>query len=143
MINSSSNNLKLKLSLDQGNITLSKSKILWKNDLQIILKEGFINHDNNEIYLIGKLAIEAKNIENFYRSFQIKKNYRKNINQIDMDFVYNLNNSKFKFDNIKIDGVSNKNLDNFVNKHNSRGKIFSNKIIFKNFINNFFISYAG
>jgi len=60
-----------------------------------------------------------------------------------MDFVYNLNNSKFKFDNVKIDGATNKNLSNFIDKYNSRGKVFFNKIIFKNFINNFFISYAG
>ena len=137
------NNLKLKLSLEQGNITVSKSQILWKNDLQIILKEGFINHDEDKISLIGKLVINAKNIDNFYKSFQIKKKYRKNINQIEMDFVYNLNNSKFKFDNIKIDGATNKNLSNFIDKYNSRGKVFLNKIIFKNFINNFFTSYAG
>ena len=137
------NNLKLKLSLEQGNITVSKSQILWKNDLQIILKEGFINHDDDKISLIGKLVIEAKNIDNFYKSFQIKKKYRKDINQIEMDFVYNLNNSKFKFDNVKIDGATNKDLSNFINKYNSRGKVFFNKIIFKNFINDFFISYAG
>jgi len=137
------NNLKLRLGLEQGNITVSKSNILWKNDLQIILKEGFINYDEDEISLIGKLIIEAKNIDNFYKSFQIKKNFRKKINQIEMDFFYNLNDSKFRFDNVKIDKVSNKNLDNFIEKHNVSGKIFSNKIILKNFINNFFISYAG
>ena len=94
------NNLKLKLGLEQGNIIVSKSKIMWKNDLQIMLKEGFIDYNDDEISLIGKLIVDAKNIDNFYKSFQLKKIHRKKIKQIEMDFVYNLNNSKFKFDNV-------------------------------------------
>ena len=60
-----------------------------------------------------------------------------------MDFVYNLNNNKFTFDNVKIDKISNKNLDKFIEDYNDTGKIFLNKITFKNFVNNFFINYAG
>ena len=66
------NNLNLKLNLDQGNITFSRSRIMWKDDLEINLKEGILNYDENEIFLIGKIIIDAKNIDNFYKSFQIK-----------------------------------------------------------------------
>ena len=79
----------------------------------------------------------------FIESFQINKNYRKNLKQIEMDFVYNLNTNKFMFDNVKIDKTSSKKLDIFINNYNNTGKIFSNKITFKNFVNNFFINYAG
>ena len=71
------NNLKLKLNLDQGKIAFSKSSIMWKDDLEINLKEGLLNYDQNEIFLIGKLIINANNIDNFYKSFQIKKIHRK------------------------------------------------------------------
>ena len=36
------NDLKLKLNLDQGDITFSKSRIMWKDDLEINLKEGLL-----------------------------------------------------------------------------------------------------
>ena len=137
------NSLYLKISLEQGNITFSDSKIMWKEDLQIFLKDGLIVYDKDEISFLGRLIIDAKNIDNFYRSFQINKNYRKDLKQIEMDFVYNLNTNKFMFDNVKIDKTSSKKLDIFINNYNNTGKIFSNKITFKNFVSNFFINYAG
>ena len=137
------NDLKLKLNLDQGNITFSKSRIMWKDDLEINLKEGILNYDQNEIFLIGKLIINANNIDNFYKSFQIKKIHRKKINKLELDFVYNFNKNKFNFDNVKIDNKSNDKLNEFLDDFNSTEKKFFNKISFKNFVNNFFSSYVG
>ncbi len=137
------NNLRLNLGLEQGDITLSKSKIMWKDDIEIILSEGLVNYDKDEISLIGKLQINAKNINDFYKSFQIKKIHRKQLNQIELDFIYSFNGNKFKFSNIKIDNSSNTNLDVFINNYNSSNKTFLNKITFKNFINSFFKIYAG
>mgnify|MGYP005710873783 FL=1 len=136
-------NLDLKLNLDQGSINFSKSKIKWKDDLEIILNDGILNNDQNEIYLLGKMTINAKNINNFYKSFQIKKIYRKKIKQLELDFVYNFNKNKFIFDNVIIDKKSNNKLNNFLNEFNSGEKKFLNKISFKNFINDFFKNYAG
>jgi len=136
-------NLDLKLNLDQGSINFSKSKIKWKDDLEIILNDGILNNDQNEIYLLGKLIINAKNINNFYKSFQIKKIYRKKIKQLELDFVYNFNKNKFIFDNVIIDKKSNNKLNNFLNEFNSGEKKFLNKISFKNFIKDFFKNYAG
>ncbi len=137
------NSLKLNLGLEQGNIILSESKIMWKNDLQIILNDGLITYDENEISLLGKLIIDAKDINNFYKSFQVKKENRKEIKKIELDFVYNFNKNKFKFDNIKIDKISNEKLDRFVDNYNSSQKIFLNKVTFKNFVNDFFKNYSG
>ena len=137
------NDLNLNVSLDQSNINFLKSKIMWKEDLEIIMNEGLLNYDQDEIYLNGKLIINTINIDNFYRSFQINKSNRKDINKIELDFVYNFNKNKFRFDNVKIDNSSNEKLDSFIDSHNFSGKTFDNKIMFKNFINNFFISYSG
>ena len=71
------NNLDLLINLEQGDITFSKSKILWKDDLVIILNDGLLTYNNNEISLLGKLIINANNIDDFYKSFQIQKNDRK------------------------------------------------------------------
>lgn len=137
------NNLILNIGLEQGNIILSDSKIMWKNDLQILLNDAFINYNDGEISLIGKFIIDIKNIDNFYKSFQVKKIHRKKIDKIQLDFVYNFNNNKFTFDNIKLDNSSNEMIDKFIEKHNSNKQVFSNKVIFKNFVNNFFMNYSG
>ena len=135
--------LTLKFSLDQGNINILNSKIMWKDDLEILMNEGLISYDNNEIFLTGKLIINAKNINDFYKSFQVKKIHRKKIKKIEFDFVYNFNKNKFTFDNIMIDNQTNQELDKLIDNHNSDERILSNKILFKNFINNFFMTYAG
>ena len=137
------NDLKLKLNLDQGNITFSKSRIMWKDDLEINLKEGLLNYDQNEILLIGKLIINANNINDFYKSFQIKKIHRKKIDKLELDFVYNFYENKFNFDNVKINNKSDAKLNQFLNNFNSTDKKFINKIFFKNFVNDFFSNYAG
>ena len=137
------NNLDLAINLEQGDITLSKSKILWKDDLEIILNDAVISYDDNEIFLLGKLLFNAKNIDDFYKSFQIKRNDRKKINQMELDFVYNFNQNKFSFDNVKIDKKSNKKLNDFIEIYNSDENKFSNKVTFKNFVNEFFSNYDG
>ena len=137
------NDLLLKIELDQGDINLSDSKIYWKNDLEINLKDGLLNYDKDEIFLIGKLLIKTNNIMNFYKSFQIKKTHRKKIDQIELDFVYNFTKDKFRFDNVKVDNNSNEKIDEFIEEYNSGDKGFPNKITFKNFVKNLFSVYSG
>ena len=137
------NNLDLAINLEQGDVTLSKSKILWKDDLEIILNDAVITYDDNEIFLLGKLLVSAKNIDDFYKSFQIKRNDRRKIKQMELDFVYNFNENKFSFDNVKIDKKSNQKIDNFIEEYNSNENKFFNKVTFKNFINEFFSNYDG
>ena len=88
------NNIVLKIGVQEGNLTLSNSSLKWKNDLNIVLKESFINFDDNEIKLIGKIIFDYRQIENFYKSYQVKKKNRKKIEQIDVDFVYNFSSKK-------------------------------------------------
>ena len=137
------NNLILNIGLEQGDITLTNSRIMWKNDLELLMTEGILSYDNDEIYLIGRVLVNANNIDNFYKSFQVKKVKRKKINELEFDFIYNLNQNKFQFDNIKIDKKSNQKIDKFIDGYNSKGKIFTNKVTFKNFINDFFDIYSG
>ena len=136
-------NMFLLINLEEGNINLSNSNIMWKDDLKINLSESFINFDLNEVSLIGRMILEFKNLDNFYRSFQVKKNDRKKIQKIELDFNYNLDNQKISFDNVKIDNKSNSEIQKFIDNFNSKQNIILNKVTFKNFINNFFSVYAG
>jgi len=136
------NRLFLKISIEEGNIDLSNSNIMWKDDLQIKFKDSYLTYDEKGINILGKVVIDFKNVNNFYRSFQIQKSYRKEINKVELDFIYNFSEKKIIFDNVKIDNKTNTSLDEYINNLKSEIKI-SNKIIIKNFINNFFKAYSG
>ena len=137
------NDLLLKIELDQGDINLSDSKINWKDDLEINLKDALLNYDKDEIFLTGRIQVKTNDIKNFYKSFQIKKIHRRKIDQIGFDFIYNFSKDKYRFDNVKIDKNSNEKVDQFIEEFNSSDKGFPNKITFKNFIKNLFSVYAG
>ena len=79
----------------------------------------------------------------FLVHFKLKKKNRKKIDQIEFDFVYNINNKKINFDNPRIDRNSNLSVEEFIQNFNLENKKFFNKITFKNFVNNFFKAYSG
>ena len=116
---------------------------MWKDDLKIKLSESLLIYNENQINLIGKLVLEFENINDFYKSFQIKKSARKAIKQIQLDFNYNFDNKKITFDNIKIDNAPNTDIQKLIDEFNSNQNKLLNKVILKNFVNNFFIFYSG
>ena len=136
-------NIFFKVSIEEGNIKFSDSKMMWKDDLQISLIESLLTLDDDGINLIGSLLLNFKDINNFYSSFQIQRKNRKDVKQIKLDFVYNLDSKSFRFDNSKINNVQNDDVEEFLNRFNSKTDRVFNKITFKNFISNFFDVYAG
>ena len=137
------NNLKLKIFIEEGEIDFSESFIMWKEDLKIVFNESLITLDDDGINLIGTVKLNFNDIDNFYSSFQINKLNRKDIKQIQLDFVYNLNSKSLRFDNPKVNEKQNSEIDEFLNIFNSSEDRVFNKITFKNFINNFFRAYSG
>ena len=137
------NNLSLKIGIEEGYISLTNSNIFWKDDLKITLKDCVISDIDNDIIIVGKVKLDMIDIDNFYRSFQINKNYRKSIKEIEFDFVHNLTQNETSFDNIIIDKKSNENIDEFIFSYNLKKGNEFNRITFMNFISSFFKSYAG
>ena len=116
---------------------------MWGEDLNIKLTESYLDVNENNISLIGKLNLEFQAIEKFYKFYQVKKDNRKDIKSIEIDFLYNLSENNFNFDNPKINNENNMGLEKLVEKFNKKENRFFNKITFKNFINEFLIAYAG
>ena len=137
------NNLKLKLNIAEGSIDISNSNIFWFNDLKITIQDSFVSYDNENINLIGKFIIDFKNIEDFYRYFQVKKSLRKKINQIQIDFVYNVDEKNINLENMKINGDQIKKIEKFLEKFNANKERSFNKITFRNFVNNLLNIYSG
>ena len=137
------NDLFLNIEILEGFINLSNSTIMWNNDLKITLKECFFDISNEGINLIGKLIFEFDKIEKFYSVYQIKKNKRKDLKKIEIDFLYNFEQNNFNFDNPKVDNEFNLNLETLIGDFNKKEIRSFNKITLKNFINKFFSAYAG
>ena len=57
--------LSLVVTLEEGNINVSDSSIMWKDDLKINLSESFINFDLNGVSLIGRMVLEFKESRKF------------------------------------------------------------------------------
>tara|TARA_B100001109_G_scaffold100658_1_gene82091 strand:- start:153 stop:503 length:351 start_codon:yes stop_codon:yes gene_type:complete len=116
---------------------------MWKDDLKITLEDSFFNYDDEGINLIGRLILDFKDLQNFYKSFQIKKNSRKEVKEVQIDFIYNFDQKTINFDNVKIDKKSNDKIEEYIDDYNLTKQKILNKITLKNFINNFFNNYAG
>ena len=135
--------LSIKLKIEEGNYNFSNSNIIWKENVNIGFSDSFLNFDKGKINLNGRTSFNVKNQDEFYKFFQIKKELRKNIEKIELDFNYDFNEEKITFDNLRIDNKSNKKIEEIVSNFNSRSKKFFNKVTFKNFVNNILIAYFG
>lgn len=136
------NNLKLNISIEEGKINFSDSTIMWKNDLKATFSESYLTTEGG-ISLLGTILFDFDNLDNFYSSFQIKKKDRKDIKQMEIDYVYDFSTKNISFDNPRINNSQNIKLDEFLNTFNYKKDRSFNKITFKNFVSNFFEAYAG
>ena len=137
------NNLNLRVFVEEGEVKFSDSSIMWKDDLKIELIECQLAMNDEGINIIGTINLDFKDIDDFYTSFQTKKANRKNINYVEVNFVYNINSKSFRFDNPRINNSQNIKLEKFLNNFNSEEDRVFNKITFKNFANDFFQAYDG
>ena len=135
--------LSLKLKIEEGNFNFSNSNIIWKENIKVFFSDAFLNFNKEKINLNGRTSFDVKNKDEFYKFFQIKKELRKNIEKIELDFNYDFNEEKITFDNLRIDNKSNKKIEEIISSFNSSDKKFLNKITFKNFVNDILIAYFG
>ena len=135
--------LSLKLKIEDGNYNFSNSNITWKENVKVLFSDAFLNFDKGKINLNGRTSFDVKNQDEFFKFFQIKKELRKNIDKIELDFNYDLNEEKITFDNLRIDNKSNKEIEEIISNFNSSNKRFLNKITFKKFVNDILIAYFG
>ena len=135
--------LSLKLKIEEGNYNFSNSNIIWKENVKVSFSDAFLNFDKEKINLNGRTSFDVKNQDEFFKFFQIKKDLRKNIGKIELDFNYDFNEEKITFDNLRIDNESNKKIEEIISNFNSNSKKFFNKVTFKNFVNDILAAYFG
>jgi hypothetical protein len=135
------NNIVLKTYFEEGNIILKDSFLSWKDSIFINLDNVQINVENNKLIFSGVASFNFNDINEFYQQYQVKKIHRKEIKKIKIDFLFNLFENQIQIDNVKIDGVTNKNLNNFLNDFNSEKLDIFNKVLFKNSVKKFFSNF--
>ena len=136
-------NFSSKINLGDGRIFMNDFKTIWNESVLINSNEiEFLNNIDGK-KLVGEIIFNFKDVEKFFRYFQIKRNYRDVFDKIRLDFVYDLTKGKITINNLKIDNKSFKKIDNFINQYNKRKNNLFNKVTIRNFIKEFFQIYAG
>ena len=133
--------IKIKTVLEEGNIYFTDISTNWNNSVLIKINDTQLLNDFNKVNLIGSIVFDFIDLDKFYRYYQINKNQRNKIKKIKFDFFLNLDDKKMQITNAKIDNFSNNQIDSFLDNLNSQKKNFFNKVIFRNFVKNFFEYY--
>ena len=123
--------LSLKLKIEDGNYNFSNSNITWKENVKLLFSDAFLNFDKSKINLNGRTSFDVKDKDEFLNFFKLKKELRKNIDKIELDFNYDLNEEKITFDNLRIDNKSNKEIEEIISNFNSSNKNFLIKLLLK------------
>ena len=135
------NQIRFNLHFEEGGIFLRNLITTFKDAVVVNLNDTQFIIDNNKIKFVGYVNLNFIDVNSFYSHFQVNKNNRKNIKKIEFGFLFDLDDEYLEIDNLKINGIVNQNLEEFLKNFNSKKYNILNKIIFKNFIKNFFQNY--
>ena len=137
------NDFKIRLYLQESRIFFKNSTFKWNDSVLINLEDVDLINDNNQIKFIGIVNFKFLDLTNFFSYYQIRRSHRSNIKNIKLDFMLDLDQEKITLDNFKIDNNDPKNINKFINEFNLQKQNMFNKVTFKNFIKDFFSTYAG
>ena len=133
----------LEIQFDNGKIFMSNFDVKWNQAVSIKSNDIEFANDKDGKKFIGEILFDFNDVEKFFRYFQIKRNYRNVFDEIKADFVYDFTQDKLILNNIKIDNKSNQSLEDFLEVYNNKNKNLFNKVTFRNFVKDFFLTYAG
>mgnify|MGYP001589129715 FL=1 len=129
--------------IKEGLIDIDNTKFDWKDYAKFKILDSLIHVKNSELVLDGKLEIIIKDSQEIYKTLLTPKNYRTEIEKIELNFNYNFDKKILKLNDIRVDNVINKNVGNILKNLIVRSDKLQNKIYFKNMINKAIKSYAG
>ena len=136
-------NIFLKSKIQEGLIDLDQTKFSWKNNVNFNLTDSLIYVKDGKLILDASSEIDIVNLDEVYKFLLTPKKLRKKINKININFTYLFDEKVINIKNIKVDGMSDENLINSLNKIYLKNNILQNKIYFKSFLNDAIKSYAG
>jgi hypothetical protein len=130
--------VKFDIFFEEGEILISNLIFIFKDNTIFNFKSVNVIIEENKLKFIGDLSIDFNDIQSFYNHFQIVRSYRKNISQINSNFIFNFDDEIFTLNELKIVGIDKKISDEYLNRFNSDKQNIFNKIVFRNKVRDFF-----
>ena len=141
--NNNIKNLKINSKIKDGFIDGDNTEFEWRDFAKFKLNQSLIYVKNGELVLDGKLEINIKNYNAFYKFLLTPKKYRKEIKKIDLNFIYNFDRKIANLKNINIDNKNHDRVNKIFKKVELRKDKLQNKIYFKNILNKAIKAYSG
>tara|TARA_Y100000768_G_C23926425_1_gene657792 strand:- start:357 stop:1337 length:981 start_codon:yes stop_codon:yes gene_type:complete len=136
-------NILFKLKIKEGLIDVNNTKFEWKNYAKIKISDSLIYVKNRQLVLDGKLNIKLIRYDEIFKYLLTPKKYRKEINNIDLNFSYNFDQRSMSLNDIIIDNKYDKNINKKINEIIFKENNLQNKIYIKNLVNTALKSYSG
>ena len=130
--------VKFDIFLEEGEIMISNLNFIFKDTTIFNVNNLNIMIDDNKLKFIGDLSIDFTDIQDFYNHFQITRNYRKKISQINSNFIFNFDDETFELNELNVVGIDKKISDEYLNRFNRDKKNLFNNIVLRNKVRNFF-----
>ena len=137
------NNLVFKIRIEDGLLDISETKFSWLDYVDFQIFDSLLYVRDNNLVLDSNISIDIHNSSEVYKFFQTPRNYRKNINKIKFNFVYNFDQEITNLNNIEIDNLVNPEVNKILDQFISKDTILQNRIYFKSLINEAIKFYAG
>ena len=137
------NNLVFKIRIEDGLLDISETKFSWLDYVDFQIFDSLLYVRDNNLVLDSNISIDIHNSSEVYKFFQTPRNYRKKINKIKFNFIYNFDQEITNLNNIEIDNLVNPEVNKILDQFISKDTILQNRIYFKSLINEAIKSYAG
>ena len=137
------NNLVFKFRIEDGLLDISETKFSWLDYVDFQIFDSLLYVRDNNLVLDSNISIDIHNSSEVYKFFQTPRNFRKKINKIKFNFVYNFDQEITNLNNIEIDNLVNPEVNKILDQFISKDTIIQNRIYFKSLINEAIKSYAG
>jgi hypothetical protein len=137
------NNLVLQFRIEDSLLDISETKFSWLDYVDFQIFDSLLYVKDNNLVLDSNILIDIYNSSEIYKFFQTPRNYRKKINKIKFNFVYNFDQEITNLNNIEIDNLVNPEVNKILGQFISKETILQNRIYFKTLINEAIKSYAG
>ena len=125
--------------LEEGEIFIQDLFTTFKDSVSINLDETqLIVDDNNKLKFTGYVSLDFIDVKKFFEHYQIKIKDRKYIKKINLSFLFHFDDKFIEIYNLKVDGSTNQNLENFFDNFNTKRENIFNKIIIRNSVKKFF-----
>ena len=126
------------IQFEEGMILINNLNFIFKDSVIVNLDEVNLIVEENKLKLFGDITLDFEDIDKFYSHFQVRTYYRKNIDKINSNFIFNLDDGILEISDLKISEINQKILKNYLNDFNSQKKNILNKVVFRNTIKDFF-----